>query len=145
MWASSLSHNGLTACGKNFKGLTVHQLEHGLSGVFDRVAHGAGLAVLYPAWEKYIYKYDIPRFSRIAERIWDVKGKNAEETAWLGVEAMKEYFASIGMPVSLRELEVYPPDFETIVDNITVNGTRTIHSYVPLGRDEILDIFKLAE
>ncbi|MBE6948337.1 MAG: iron-containing alcohol dehydrogenase [Ruminococcaceae bacterium] len=145
MWASSLSHNGLTACGKDFRVLTVHQLEHGLSGVFDRVAHGAGLAVLYPAWAKYVYKYDIPRFSRIAEKVWGVKADTPEETARLGVEAMKDYFASIGMPVSLKELDVTFEDFERVVNNITLNGERKIHSYIPLGKDEVMDIFKIAE
>lgn len=145
MWSSSLSHNGLTSCGKDFRILTVHQLEHGLSGIHDRIAHGAGLAVLYPAWARFIYRYDLPRFSRIAEKVWNVKGNNDEETALLGIEAMKEYFASIGMPVSLRELNIYPSDFEPIINNITANGTRIIHSYIPLGKDEITEIFRIAE
>ena len=59
MWAGSLSHNGLTGCGKTFM-MRCHQLEHELSGAYDRVAHGAGLAVLFPAWAKYIYTYNVP-------------------------------------------------------------------------------------
>lgn len=145
MWASSLSHNGLTACGKNFKKLTVHQLEHGLSGVFDRIAHGAGLAVLYPAWAKYVYKYDIARFSRIGEKVWGVDGGSPEMTAILGIEAMKNYFASIGMPVTLKELDVCPEHYETIANNITANGTQSVPSYIPLGKKEIIEIFQLAE
>ena len=145
MWASSLSHNGLTSCGKSFKGLTVHQLEHGLSGVFDRVTHGAGLAVLYPAWAKYVYKYDIPRFSRIARKVWGVEGDTPELTAILGIEAMKRYFASIGMPTTLEELDVHESDFDILADNISQNGTRVIDSYVPLDRQAVLDILELAK
>ena len=145
MWASSLSHNGLTGCGKNFSTLVVHQLEHGLNGLFDRVAHGAGLAVLYPAWAKYVYIYDIPRFSRIAKKIWHVSADTPELTAILGIEAMKRYFSSIGMPVTLKELDVTEDDFEALADKISNGGTRIIPSYVPLGKKEILDILELAK
>lgn len=147
MWASSLSHNGLTSCGKNFNGLVVHKLEHGLSGVFDRIAHGAGLSVLYPAWAKYVYKYDIPRFSRMAEKVWGVPMDEEcpELTAIAGIEAMKDYYHSIGMPVTLAELEVYPEDYEKVADNITKNGTVSVASYVPLDKAAIMEIFKLAE
>ena len=145
MWASSLSHNGLTACGKNFKGLTVHQLEHGLSGVFDRVAHGAGLAVLYPAWAKYVYRYDVQRFSRIARKVWCVDGGTPELTAILGIEEMKRYFASIGMPTTLAELDVHESDFELLADNISQNGKRVIDSYVPIDRQAVLDILEIAK
>jgi alcohol dehydrogenase YqhD (iron-dependent ADH family) len=144
MWASSLSHNGLTGCGKDFSTLVVHQLEHGLSGVFDRIAHGAGLAVLYPAWAKYVYMHDIPRFSRIAKKVWHVDADTPELTAILGIEAMKKYFASIGMPVTLRELDVKEEDLEVVADNISIGGTRIIDSYVPLGRDEVLEILRIA-
>ena len=61
LWANSLSHNGLTSCGRSFV-MSVHQLEHELSGMFDGVAHGAGLAILWPAWAKYAYPMALERF-----------------------------------------------------------------------------------
>lgn len=81
MWASSLSHNGLTGCGKNTT-FPVHKLEHDFSGLFD-VAHGAGLAVLFPAWARYIYRYDIRKFSQFANRVWGVEmdHEHPEKTA----------------------------------------------------------------
>lgn len=147
MWASSLSHNNLTGLGKNYSGLVVHKLEHGLSGVFDRVAHGAGLSVLYPAWAKYIYKHDIPRFARMAEKVWGVPMDKGcpEVTAIAGIEAMRDYFASLGMPVTLKELEVYPEDFEKIADKITAGGTSVVASYVPMDKDVIMEILRIAE
>ena len=146
MWASSLSHNGLMNCGKNYSGLVVHKLEHGLSGVFDSVAHGAGLAVLYPAWAKYVYKHDIGRFSSMAYNVWGVpEDREPEDAAALGVEAMRDYFASIGMPVTLGELEVYPDSFEKVADVITAGGTKAIQSYVPLDKKRIIEIFEIAK
>ena len=147
MWASSLSHNGLTACGKNFITLVVHKIEHGLSGVFDNIAHGAGLSVLYPAWAKYVYTYDIPRFARMANKVWGVPMDKAypELTAVAGIEAMRDYFKSLGMPVTLAELGVSPDDFEKIADRTTKNGTISVPSYIPLTKDVVMDILRLAE
>ena len=62
----------------------------------------------------------------------------------MGIEAMKKYFSSIGMPVSLKELDIKEEDLEVIADNISHNGTRIINSYVPLGREEVLEILKIA-
>jgi alcohol dehydrogenase YqhD (iron-dependent ADH family) len=63
MWASSISHNDLTGCGRE-NALCVHQIEHGLSGEFDHIAHGAGLAVLFPAWARFIYKQKAVRIHK---------------------------------------------------------------------------------
>ena len=146
MWASSLSHNGLTNCGKNYSGLVVHKLEHGLSGVFDNVAHGAGLSVIYPAWAKYVYKYDIPKFSSMAYNVWGIsKDTEPSKAALDGVDAMRQYFASIGMPVTLHELGVYPDSFEKIADVITSGGAKSVASYIPLTKDVIMEIFHIAE
>ena len=68
LWANSLSHNGLTSCGREFL-MSVHQLEHEVSGMFDHVAHGAGLAALWPAWAMTVYTSAIERFKLFAYEI----------------------------------------------------------------------------
>lgn len=143
MWASSLSHNGLTACGReNY--LAVHQLEHALSGEYDFVAHGAGLAVLFPAWGKWIYKKAPKRFARLARNVFGVTETDDEKAALLGVEKMSEYFKSIGMPTSLREFNIEKESIDRLSELCTYGKTRTVKSYVPLGYDEIKEIFKLS-
>lgn len=142
MWASSVSHNDLTSCGReNF--LAVHQLEHALSGEFDKVAHGAGLAVLYPAWARYVYKENIPRFAQFARNVWDVTEVDDEKAAIMGIEWMAEFFKSIGMPSKISEFDI-PSGFENRFAELTTFGkTRTVKSYIELGYDEIVDIFKM--
>lgn len=143
MWASSLSHNGLTACGReNY--LAVHQLEHALSGEYDFVAHGAGLAVLFPAWGKWIYKKAPKRFARLARNVFGVTETDDEKAALLGVEKMREYFKSIGMPTSLREFNIEKESIGRLSELCTYGKTRTVKSYVPLGYDEIKEIFELS-
>ena len=142
MWASSLAHNGLTGCGReNF--LAVHQLEHAVSGVFDEVAHGAGLAVLYPAWAKYIYKHNVKRFARLARNVWGVNEKDDETAAQKGVEEMQNYFIKIGMPSRLADFNITETSIPEFVKICTLNGQRTIKSYIPLGEKELTEIFEL--
>ena len=105
MWASSLSHNGLTACGRE-NALPVHQLEHAVSGEYDSVAHGAGLAVLFPAWARYSYKVNPARFAQFARRVFDVVEQDDLVAAEKGISAMSEFFKDLGMPSSLREFGI---------------------------------------
>lgn len=141
MWASSLSHNDLTGCGRE-NALPVHQLEHALSGEFEQIAHGAGLAVLFPAWARYVYKCDIPRFAQFARRVWDVVEEDDMKAAEMGIECMASFFAEIGMPTTLREFNIPADCLERLSELCTFGRTREIATYVSLGFDKIKEIFE---
>lgn len=142
MWASSLAHNGLTACGReNY--LAVHQLEHAVSGEFDSVAHGAGLAVLFPAWATYVYKYAPKRFAQFARNVWGVVESDDLKASKMGIDAMANYFASIGMPTKLRDFGIPKESIPRLADLCTYGKTRTIKNYIPLGYQEIIDILNI--
>ena len=144
MWAGSLSHNGLTGCGKTFM-MRCHQLEHELSGAYDRVAHGAGLAVIFPAWAKYIYRYNVSRFAQYAVNVWGLpmNFEHPERTALEGIQATEAYFQPIGMPVRLSELDVDDAKFDEMAEKCTFFGKRTLPDYIELGKKEMLDIYRL--
>ena len=144
MWAGSLSHNGLTGDGRKYF-MRCHQLEHELSGMYDRVAHGAGLAVVFPAWARYIYRHALPRFCQYATRVWGVEmdHEHPERTALAGIRMTEEYFASIGMPTRLGQLDIDDSKFEEMAEKCTFFGKRTLPDYVTLDKKEIIDIFKL--
>ena len=148
MWASSLSHNGLTGCGRNFM-MRCHQIEHELSGMYDRIAHGAGLAVIFPAWAKYIYKNEkaLPRFCQFAQRVWGIEMdfEHPERTALAGIEACESFFKSLGMPVRLSELDVDDTKFDEMAEKCTFFGKRVLKDYIPLGKTEIIEIYNLAK
>lgn len=141
MWASSLSHNGLTGCGRE-EFLAVHQLEHALSGEYDSVAHGAGLAVLFPAWTKYVYRSNLERFSTFARNVWGVNEDNDELASIKGIDKMSEYFTSLGMPQSLREFGIEKGKEGRLADLCTNGKTRVIKSQKPLGYMECKEIFE---
>jgi len=110
MWAGSLSHNGLTGCGGDGGDWSSHMLEHELGGMFD-VAHGAGLAAIWPTWARYVYRNDVARFKRFALNVAGVKDEGSDEDiALAGIRAMEEFYHAIAMPINLKELGVEPTD-----------------------------------
>lgn len=140
MWASSLSHNGLTGAGRE-NALPVHQLEHALSGEYDCVAHGAGLAVLFPAWAKYMYKFNIARFAQFARRVWDIDEKDDQVAAERGIEAMSEFFSLLGMPKTIKEFSIEQNPSERLATLCTFNKTRTVKSCIVMDYQVIKEIF----
>ena len=140
MWASSLCHNDLTGCGRAHA-LAVHQLEHALSGEYDEISHGAGLAILFPAWGKYVYKYNIPRFAQFARRVWDITEPDDEKAALMGIEAMENYFISIKMPVRLHEFNI-KESADRLADLCTFGKKRAVKSYIELDYEKIKEIFE---
>ncbi len=141
MWASSLSHNDLTGCGRE-NALPVHQLEHALSGEFDNVAHGAGLSVLFPAWAKYVYKEKPERFAQFARNVFDIDEKNDIEAAKLGISEMEKFFAFLEMPLSLREFGIGRESIERLSELCTFGKTRSIKTYIDLDFEKVKEIFE---
>ena len=136
MLASSLSHNGLTSIGKKYY-MPVHQLEHPLSGSFPHIAHGLGLAILFPAWCKYYYKYDIDKFTTLGERVFDIYSGDKEQDALATISAFEEYFARMGLPNKLSDLGVKKEDIESLVNKVTNNNTRTVYHHTKPINDEV--------
>ena len=145
MWAGSLSHNGLTRLGRDFF-MQVHQLEHELSGMYPRIAHGAGLSALWPSWARYVCAGDVNRFARYAVNVWniDMDFENPMNTALAGIQATEDFFKSLGMPTSLKELDVEPEKIEEMAVKCTNYGKRTLPGIKVLGKEEMMEIYRMA-
>lgn len=145
MWASSLAHNDLTHCGRNFQ-LVVHQFEHEVSGMYPEITHAAGLSALWGSWARYVYKADINRFLQFAKNVWDidVDYENPEKTVLKAIEMQENFYKSINMPISLRELGVKEDDLEVLAYNCSFKKTRVLDGYVKIGYEEMLEIYKMA-
>ena len=145
MWASSLAHNGLTGCGRNCQ-LIVHQFEHVMSGMYPRIAHGAGLAAVWCSWARYVYKANISRWLQFSHEVWniDIDYEHPEKTILKAIDMQEEYYKSINMPTSLRELDIKESDLEEMALRCSRNKTRKLAGYMELGYEEMLDIYKKA-
>lgn len=147
MWASSLSHNGLTGAGNSAGGdWASHQIEHEMGGMFD-VAHGAGLSAIWDSWARYVYKKNPSRFARFGEKVFGVGlSGDADKDALLAIEAVKCFFKDIDMPTNLRELGITPTpaQIEEMAEKATYFGKRAIGDFMVLNKKEIIDIYNLA-
>lgn len=145
MWAGSLSHNDLTGLGLNGD-WAPHQLEHELGGMFD-VAHGAGLAAVWGAWAKYVYKEGVQRFARLGINVWGLSMdyENPERTALNAIQRTMDYFASIDMPVTTTQLlgrELTDAEIEELAEKCTFFGKRTIGGMKVLNKQDMIEIYK---
>ena len=146
MYAGSLSHNGLTGAGREC-GLWAHKLEHEMSGLRPEIAHGAGLAVVWPAYLEFFAARGAgeARLLRYAQKIWgiDPDFEHPERSVRAGIEATRAYFAELGMPKTLRELGLCEEDIAVMSGKCTDNGAKTLPAILPLGRAETEEIFRM--
>ena len=145
MWCSSLSHNGLTGLGA-VTDFGPHKIGHELSAKYD-VAHGASLSAVWESWAKYVCPEEPERFAKYARDVWSVEDTDTEEAARLGIEKTVDYFRSIGMPVSIGELETGVRTDEEIRDmarRATLNDTITLANFKKLHQADVYEILKMA-
>jgi alcohol dehydrogenase YqhD (iron-dependent ADH family) len=144
MWAGMVAHNNLVGVGRD-QDWSSHGIEHELSALYD-VAHGAGLAVIFPAWMTYVMKQDVNRFAQLAVRVWGVTldEANPEETAKEGIERLKRFLTSIGMPINFTELGAKEEDIPTMVEKLGLGESGTMGSFVKLSAKDVEQIYRLA-
>ena len=142
MWAGTIAHNDLLSTGR-VGDWGSHMIEHELSAIYD-VAHGAGLAVVFPAWMKRVYTHDVARFAQFAGRVWNVdyNFEDPTRTALEGIRRMEAFFHQIGLPVTLQELGVRDDRFTEMARKCTERGP--VGNFVKLGRNEVVEVYKLA-
>ena len=143
MLLGAYSHNGLTSLGKNKK-MPIHAMEHALSAYDISIAHGAGLSILIPAWMECSYKNDIEKFVRFSKEVFGVNEIDKEKCALTGINLLREYFKSIGMPISLKEVNIAQNDVSKIVDLLKKDDTLLIGqgSINPLNKKQVIKLFE---
>jgi alcohol dehydrogenase YqhD (iron-dependent ADH family) len=143
MWSGTIAHNDLLGTGR-IGDWGTHDIEHEISGIYD-IAHGAGLAILFPAWMKHVYKHDVNRFAQFANRVWDVEMDvdNLEKTAIKGIEKTEQFFYSIGMPVKLKEAGIGEEHIEEMAKKGTEKGP--LGNFVKLYEKDVIEILHLAK
>lgn len=143
MWASTLAHNGICGVGRE-EDWASHGLEHELSALYG-VAHGAGLAVMFPAWMQYVYTSGIDRFVQFATRVWGIEPTgDKKETALKGIRALKDFFVSIGLPVNFEQLGAKASDIDRLIETLRMNQGETFGNFRKLDMEDARAIYKIA-
>lgn len=145
MWAGMTAHNNICGVGRE-QDWASHDMEHELSAVYD-CAHGAGLAVVFPAWMQYVMKHNVMRFAQIAVRLWgcQMDFANPGNTALEGIKKFREFLKAIGMPVCLKELGAKEEDIEKMAQTACYGDGRegVIGNFVALKKEDVENIYRL--
>ena len=140
--AGSFAHNGFFGLGHE-EDWACHGIEHELSGWNAEVTHGAGLAVIIPSWMAFVAKTRPARVEDFALRVMRVeKGATQEETVARGIEALKAFYRTLGMPVTLAELKVPEAPIEKLAKGAVRKGL--LGKYVPLDEAAVKTILENA-
>ena len=147
MWAGSLSHNDLTGCGGGHGSWVPHKLQNELGGKYD-VAHGASLAAVWGSWARFVCCTHPERFAKLAVTVFG-ESKIEKDNMTLGniaITKMEEFFQRIGMPTSLKALNIVvsDEDIEEMSRKCTNDGTIVWGDIKPVGYSEIVEIYKNA-
>lgn len=145
MWAGTLAHNNVCGVGRR-QDWNSHAIEHELSALYD-CAHGAGLAVTMPAVFTYVMHKDVARFAQVAVRVWgcEMNEENPEITARAGVDALRKFLISIGMPSNFAELGAKEEDIPYLVRTLMVNKGQNgaIRGFAALNEEDCANIYRL--
>ncbi|MDD6060581.1 MAG: iron-containing alcohol dehydrogenase [Ruminococcus sp.] len=143
MWAGTVAHNDIVGVGRS-QDWNSHKIEHELSGLYD-CAHGAGLAVVMPAWMEFTMSHNVMRFAQAAVRIWgcQMNFENPEETAKEGIRAFRRFLRSICMPINFTELDAKKEDIPVLVEKLGLGDGKT-GGFVQLTSADVAEILRIA-
>ena len=141
MWAGTVAHNDIVGVGRS-QDWNSHGLEHELSGLYD-VAHGAGLAVIMPAWMEYVMHHNVMRFAQMACRVFgcQMDFENPENTAKEGIKKFRRFLSRIGMPINFEELGAKAEDIPLMVEKFNPGEG---HGFVAIKAKDATAIYELA-
>lgn len=142
MWCGTLAHNGICGTGRQEDWVS-HFMEHELSAVYG-VTHGAGLAVITPAWMTFMATHNPSKGAQFARRVMDVVNDDDTLAALEGIVRLKTFYASLGLPITLAQLGIENPDFDLLVKKLHENKGEVIGGYYRLTAIETRKIYELA-
>ena len=147
-FSGTVAHNGLVGMGRQ-QDWACHGMEHELSAIYD-VAHGAGLAVLTPAWMSYVYRDNVPMFTQFATNVMGVEGSPRDPEALIleGIDRLRRFFRRMGLPGTLKELGIGPEKLELMAKKATGAAFAEEHPIGGLKKlfwQDVLEIYKLAQ
>jgi hypothetical protein len=143
-WAGTIAHNGSLSVGRQ-EDWTTHGLEHELSALYD-MTHGAGLAVMFPAYMAYTLDEDLERFYRLATKVFGVPENHFDKkTAALeGINRLRKFFKEIGMPTTLEEADASADDIPKLLRTLKINNGESFGNFKSLTLKDAENIYKLA-
>lgn len=142
MWCGTLAHNGICSGGR-VEDWATHGLEHELSALFG-VTHGAGLAVMFPAWMTYALDVNPGKLAQYAHRVFDVNEDDDRKAAAEGITRLKAFLKSIGMPTTMAELGIENPDTSLLASKVVTSKGNPFGNYIKINEEIAKKIYDIA-
>jgi len=141
MWCGTMALNGGQISVGMENDWATHDIEHEVSAIYD-IPHGAGLAVIFPNWMKYVYKERIDRFVQFATRVWGINGEGMsdEEIALAGIETTRSFFTRIGAESRLADFNIGAEQLDRMAEEAVRYGD--LGSFKRLGKQDVLAILE---
>lgn len=140
MLAGMIAHNGSLGIGRE-EDWACHAMEYEITQQ-SGVAHGAGLAILIPSWMKYVYKQNVQLFATFASTVFGCdEPLPLEEQALLGIHRLEQFYQSLGITRTLRDVGISEQDIDSMANMVTKNGTITIGHFVTLHKKDVIKIY----
>ena len=162
MWAGTLAHNGIAGLGLGCAGgrdgdWSCHGMEHELSAFDVKITHGAGLAVLFPAWMRYVWRDHPERFLEFGRQVFgiepvdpeadgvDITPEQAIEDAVMEtIDELQEFFCSLGMPRTLAEFDMKADDIDSLMPGLKITRGEVFGNFKKLTLDDARAIYESA-
>lgn len=141
-WLASVAHNNFLDAGRSADWGS-HRIEHELSAQYN-ITHGEGMAVVFPAWTKYMAERKPWRPALLATRVYGADSflYDEKKRAYILVEELTRFFRKLSLRTTLTELGIDDKDFAVMAKRATRNGP--VGHYLPLTAEAIEDILRLA-
>lgn len=141
-WAGTLAHNGLVGCGRREDWVS-HFMEHEISAVYG-VTHGAGLAVVIPAWMAFMAHHKPSKVAQLGRRVFGVDAPDDLTAAIEAVASLRAFFSAVlHMPLTFKELGIAEPDIDLLVKKLHEDKGDTIGGYYRLTANDTRQIYEL--
>lgn len=142
-WAGTLAHNGLVGTGRKEDWVS-HFMEHEISAMYPNVSHGAGLAVIVPAWMAYMAHHKPSKVAQLGRRVFGIEAKDDRTAAIDAVASIRAFFGAVlRMPLTFKGLGIENPDIDTMVRKLHANKGEVIGGYYRLGAADTRRIYEL--
>lgn len=140
MWLGTIAHNGICGVGRD-EDWASHFMEHEISAIYG-VTHGAGLSVVFPAWLTFMLDHNPHKVEQFARRVFNLTGDDKRIVAQEGINQLKAFWSSLGMPVTMKELGVENPDIDKLIEKLYANKGDVIGGYYKLTMDDCRSIYE---
>ena len=141
MLAGTIAHNGLLDLGRDDDWAS-HNISHEISAIYG-TTHGVSLAIIFPAWMKYVYKENTSRFAQFGREVFGLKEEDDEKASLMAIEALESFFKDIDMPTRLSQIDIDGENFDLMAEKATEGGP--LGNFKKIYREDALAIYNLAK